>query len=80
MPMPGVLRVDLHGKNAYQARVALDSALRRADQSVYRVCVVHGYQGGTALKELAATYAQHPRVLRVERTFNPGETVLVLRD
>ena len=26
---PGIMELDLHGKNAYQARVAIDAALRR---------------------------------------------------
>ena len=27
---PGIMELDLHGKNAYQARVATDAALRRS--------------------------------------------------
>ena len=30
-----IVRLDLHGKNAYQARVALDAALRRAKGGTY---------------------------------------------
>ena len=26
---PGIMELDLHGKNTYQARVAIDAALRR---------------------------------------------------
>ena len=28
---PGIMELDLHGKNTYQARVAIDAALRRCD-------------------------------------------------
>ena len=49
---PGIMELDLHGKNAYQARVAIDAALRRASSGVYRLRLIHGYHGGTALRDL----------------------------
>ena len=42
----GIVVLDLHGKNHYQARIALDAALRRADAGVYRLRVIHGWHGG----------------------------------
>lgn len=42
---PGIMELDLHGKNAYQARVAIDAALRRASSGVYRLRLIHGYHG-----------------------------------
>lgn len=72
---PGIMELDLHGKNAYQARVAIDAALRRASSGVYRLRLIHGYHGGTALRDL---YAGHPRVLRL--VASPGSTDLVLRE
>lgn len=75
------MQLDLHGKTLYQARVAMDAALRRATTADYRLTVVHGYRGGTALKEmLREEYARHPKVLRLESTLNPGQTVFVLRE
>ncbi len=80
LPAPTPRQIDLHGKNAYQARVMIDSVLRRADASVYRIRVVHGYHGGDTLRELVASYAAHPRVKRVERGVNEGCTELILRE
>ncbi len=75
-----ILEIDLHGRNAYQARVAIDAALRRAGAGVYRIRVIHGCNSGTALRELVRTeYARHPRVLRIADA-NPGVTELVLRE
>ena len=77
---PGVAEVDLHGKNLYQARIAVDAALRRADGSVYRLRLIHGWHGGDSLRTLARQeYAAHPKVLRVEER-GPGATELVLRE
>lgn len=65
-------------ENAYQARVAIDAALRRAGGGVYRLRLIHGYHGGTALRDLCREYAGHPRVLRL--VASPGSTDLVLRE
>lgn len=75
------MEIDLHGKNVFQARVALMSALKKATAKDYRLRVVHGFRGGTALQDMVrGEAARHPRVLRIEPTPNPGETVLVLRE
>lgn len=77
----GTQRLDLHGMNCYQAQVAIDSCLRRAGRSVYRVELVHGYHGGTEIKNMIRrVYAKHPKVLRLEVGLNPGVTELVLRE
>ena len=48
----GIMELDLHGKNTYQARVAIDAALRRCGGGVYRLRLIHGYHSGTALRDL----------------------------
>ena len=65
----GIWEIDLHGKNEYQARVTLDAALRRVRPGTYRIRVIHGHHGGTALREL----------VRLEAA-GPGVTELVLRE
>ena len=77
----GKLRLDLHGMTCYQAQVAIDAALRRAGGSVYRLELVHGYHGGTQLRDMIRqTYVKHPKVRRLELGLNPGTTELVLRE
>ncbi len=59
----------------------MNAALRRATAADYRLRVVHGYRGGSALKEmLLEEYAGHPKVIRIERSLNEGQTDLVLRE
>ena len=78
---PGILELDLHGKNTYQAQVALEAALRRAGAGTYRIRIIHGYHGGTVLRDMVRReYGAHPRVKRVEGGFDPGITDLVLRE
>ena len=59
---------------------ALDAALRRVRPGTYRIRVIHGHHGGTALRELVRReYGRHPQVLRLEAA-GPGGTELVLRE
>ena len=78
--MTGILTLDLHGMNRYQAKIALDSALRRADASVYRIVVVHGFHGGSSLRDMLYELYPSGKVLRVAGGGNEGQTILVLRE
>lgn len=75
-----IIELDVHGMTLYQAQIAIDAALRRAG-GAYRIRVVHGYRGGTALRDgVRERYAAHPKVKRIELGLNPGQTDLVLRE
>lgn len=77
--MGGIVELNVHGMTVYQARIAIDAALRRANGGTYRIRVIHGYHGGTALRQLVRKeYAG--KVLRVELGLNQGVTDLVLRE
>lgn len=82
MNQAGIVEIDLHGMNKYQAKIYIDSQLRKAKGGVYRIRVIHGYNRGTELKQfIQKEYGKkHPRVLRVEQGLNPGESDLVLKE
>ena len=81
MVQSALQEIDIHGMTRLQAKAAIDARLRRADRSVYRLRVIHGFHGGTALRDmLRSEYKHHPKVLRVEFGMNAGETDLVLRE
>ena len=76
---PGVVELDLHGKNQYQARISIDAALRRS-AGVYRLRLIHGHNAGTALRDMIwEEYSRHPKVLRLEAA-GQSATELVLRE
>ena len=76
----GILTLDLHGCTVYQAKIAIDAQLRRVKGSTYRIRLIHGFHGGTALRDMIRTdYRKHPKVLRMEIGSN-AETDLVLRE
>ena len=78
MAMSGIVEIDLHGKNEYQAKVTIDAALRRAKAGTYRLRLIHGYHGGTVLRDMIRReYAS--KCLRVLPIDN-GRTDLVLRE
>ena len=78
--MPGgIVELDLHGKNVYQAKVAIDAALRRPG-GVVRLRLIHGSSRGTALREMIwSDYAHHPKVKRLLR-ITEDVTDAVLRE
>ena len=81
MPLSGFLEIDVHNMTRTQAITAIDAKLRRVSGSVYRLRVIHGYHGGTVLRDAVRThYKGHPKVIRIEVGLNPGETDLILRE
>ena len=57
----GFLEIDVHGMTREQALTAIDAKLRRANASTYRLCIIHGYHGGTILRDaVRAHYRNHP--------------------
>ena len=77
----GTITLDLHGKNTYQAKVTIDAQLRRARAGTYRIRLIHGSHGGTALRDFVrAEYAHHPKVKRIILSPDGGATELVLRE
>lgn len=76
----GILTLDLHGCTVYQAKIAIDAQLKRAKAGTYRIRLIHGCHGGTALQDMIRSdYRRHPKILRLEIGSN-SETDLVLRE
>lgn len=77
----GILELDVHSMTKVQAKIAVDAKLRRAGSGVYRIRIIHGYHGGTALRDMIRLeYAGNPKVKRIELGLNQGVTDLVLRE
>ena len=73
--------IDIHKMTKEQAIAAVDAKLKRMNASVYSLRVIHGYHGGTVLRDaVRSRYAKHPKVKRIELGLNPGETTLILRE
>jgi DNA-nicking Smr family endonuclease len=77
----GILELDVHEMNCFQAKVYIDSRLKQAKNDIYAIRIIHGYNRGTALREMIRKeYKKNPKVKRIELSLNPGITDLVLRE
>ena len=79
----GIREINLHGLRAETAKRTIEHAVRQAGFSEYRIRLIHGYHGGTVLKDwIREAYGTggHPKVKRIEQGANPGITELVLRE
>ncbi len=80
MKAQGIIEIDLHGMNQYQAKIKINSVLTKSTQGTYMIRLIHGYHNGTALRDMIRReYRSHPRILRIEISMNQGETDLILR-
>lgn len=76
----GIIEIDVHGMNQFQAKTRIDTVLKKANQGTYMIRIIHGYHGGTALRDMIRkTYRSHPKILRIEIGMNQGITELILR-
>ncbi len=79
----GICEINLHGMKAETAKRALEHAVLKADGSIYRIRVIHGYHGGTVLRDwIQERYGKGGdlKVKRIEPGSNPGVSDLVLRE
>ena len=81
MSYGGIIELDVHGMNTHQARIFIESRLKRAGGGVYRIRVIHGFHGGTELRDLVRKeIAKNPKVKRIEIGLNQGQTDLILKE
>lgn len=79
----GTVEVDLHGLNVEQAIAKAKREVANAGASVYTVRLIHGFNGGTRIKDAIREefgYGREPKVKRIKPGSNQGITDLVLRE
>ena len=79
----GILEIDLHGMNCKQVRIKIDSVLRRSKKGTYAIRLIHGFHGGTRIKEMIDEEygsGRHEKVIRIRAGENPGVTELIFRE
>ena len=77
----GIIEVDIHGMNQFQAKTRINSVLKNVNSSVYMIRIIHGYHNGTVLRNMIRKeYRSHPKILRVELSMDQGITDLILKD
>lgn len=79
----GVIEVDLHGLRVEDAIKKAESEVKKASSGVYIIRLIHGYHGGTRIRDAIEeefSYGRNEKVKRIKQGSNPGITELVLRE
>ncbi len=80
-PQSGIVEIDVHGLTKHQAKACIEQKIKNATKSTYRIRVIHGFHGGTELRNMIRNdFKKHPKVKRIELGLNPGNTDLVIRE
>lgn len=78
-----IIELDLHGYTADQAHVEIDRALSFAGPGTYKIKCIHGFNRGTAIKNMIYREYGHglsKQVKRIAPGDNQGITELILRE
>ncbi|MCR4657801.1 MAG: Smr/MutS family protein [Lachnospiraceae bacterium] len=79
----GIMEVDLHGMTVEEAVRKARYMVAKAPASVYTVRLIHGFHGGTKIKDAIEnefTHGNNKKVIRIKSGGNLGTTDLVLRE
>ncbi len=79
----GIIEIDLHGLRTEEAVKRAKSEVNKASGSVYIIRLIHGYHGGTRIREAIEdefSYGREEKVKKIRQGSNPGITEMVLRE
>lgn len=79
----GIIEIDVHGKDVETAIREIKKYLNNAGAGTYRIRIIHGYHGGTRIRDGIwdeFSYGREPKVKRITMGENQGITELVLRE
>ena len=79
----GIIEIDVHGKDVETAIREIKKQLNNAGTGTYRIRIIHGYHGGTRIREGIReefSYGREPKVKRITMGGNQGITELILRE
>ena len=71
--------LDLHGMRVEDARFRLTHYLTHAPQEVKEILVIHGFNGGTDLRDMIREDFSHPRIQSILKALTDGQTRLILK-
>ena len=70
--------VDLHNMTVDQAKYELLMQIKYADNTIWAIRVIHGYNNGTAIRDMVWRF-KHSRIKNIIKgDINPGMTILEL--
>lgn len=76
--MPYSIEIDLHGHTVESARNFITYTLKNIPKDVREVSVIHGYHGGTALRNMVSNY-KNSKIERKILGLNQGVTIFIIK-
>ena len=83
MTINGIIEMDCHGMSAEQAVSAVEKKVNSASNATYRIRVIHGFNGGTRIRDAIRRelgYGLNSKIIRIENGSNQGITEIVLKE
>ncbi len=83
MKQTPIIEIDVHGLYADQAIAKIEDTVRNANESTYRIRVIHGYHRGSSIQKSIyreLDRGRNPRIKRIVGGDNPGITELILKE
>ena len=78
-----IIEFDVHGMRTEEAVAAVQKKVEQAGNAVYKIRVIHGYNGDTRIRSAIReefSYGRKPKVKRITMGANEGITELILRE
>ena len=78
-----IIELDVHGMRTEEAVLVIQKKVDQAGSSVYKIRVIHGYNGGTRIRSAIReefSYGREPKIKRIAMGANEGITELILRE
>ena len=78
-----IIQLDVHGLSVEEALIRIERELQSAGNNVYRIRVIHGFHGGTRIRDAIRRefgYGLSPKIKRITEGENQGITDLILRE
>lgn len=72
------VEIDIHNMTHDQAKRYIIQFLNRVNGSVKEVSIIHGYTGGTVLKDMVQKGLRHKKIKSKLKSLNQGVTILIL--
>ncbi len=72
--------IDIHGMTEHEAKKRIEQFIAAQPESEKQITIIHGYHGGTILKDLVRDRfkIRSKRIKRKRFTMNQGETIYEL--
>ena len=83
MELRAIIDLDLHGLGVEEAQTKIENTIKSAGSGVYRIRCIHGFHGGTRIKDMIRRefgFGLEPKVKSIRPGENEGITELILRE